>query len=421
MRIISALLVMLSLIALPPRTAWADVTKFIDANTAVAGEVDLTKVDPAAFEQFILGLANNAKVGDDADVKQSVGEMKKWLTDMKAAGATQLCLIGTSNAFRRGQLAVIVPVADDKAPAIVALFNPKNANRGVRRAGVAAAPVPGVGVVYGPAELLAGIKTVVPAERADFKAAFTAAGDSPIKIAIAPGAAFRAELQQNAPPMLLGKPSALMTRDIAWIAASAAPPPQANVNITLKSANAQSAKDTLEAIQLWFNTMGVTGQFPPQVAAALNPQVKDDKVVATLAGPQFDTLAQAMAESLARSRQVALRIRSASNMRQLLQGTMMYQNDNKGQWPEDLKALEAYMAKTNGPNAKTMMTNPRHPNVNPGYVYIKPARNQPAPAETAVMYETFGEFGDGVNVGFADGHVEFVANQQDFEKLLAKQ
>jgi prepilin-type processing-associated H-X9-DG protein len=137
---------------------------------------------------------------------------------------------------------------------------------------------------------------------------------------------------------------------------------------------------------------------------------------------QINQVAVAMKEPLMRARQAALRVQSMSNIRQLLQTCLLHANENKGQYPADMKALEAAMAKWNpDPNAaKRVLTNPRHPEIQPAYVYIKPAQGVKAPAETVVIYESHKEFGDGINVGFADGHVEFVGQKQQFDQMLAK-
>jgi prepilin-type processing-associated H-X9-DG protein len=106
----------------------------------------------------------------------------------------------------------------------------------------------------------------------------------------------------------------------------------------------------------------------------------------------------------------------------MLQGCLLYSNDNKGKYPPNLQELEKSMAAYMPEPAqlKQILTNPRKPDVKPAYVYIAPAKGNAAPADTVVIYESHKEFGDGVNVGFADGHVEFVADKKRFDEMLAK-
>jgi prepilin-type processing-associated H-X9-DG protein len=107
-----------------------------------------------------------------------------------------------------------------------------------------------------------------------------------------------------------------------------------------------------------------------------------------------------------------------SNMRQLLLGVIMSARDNKGQWPDDLSAIEKYLGGKE--KAAAVMTNPARPQVKPAYVYVKPADANPAnPGTTMVLYESHTDFGRGVSVGFADGHVEYVSDRARFERLLA--
>jgi prepilin-type processing-associated H-X9-DG protein len=129
-----------------------------------------------------------------------------------------------------------------------------------------------------------------------------------------------------------------------------------------------------------------------------------------------------MAPSFLKSREQALRVRSASNLRQMLQMCMMYSNEHKGAWPADYKALQEASKKLGSPNAAQIFTNPARPETAPAYVYVKPddVQGMANAGEHLVMYEAHKEFGDGVNVGFADGHVEYISNQNRFNELLAK-
>src|SRR5205823_5799762 len=105
-----------------------------------------------------------------------------------------------------------------------------------------------------------------------------------------------------------------------------------------------------------------------------------------------------------------------SNMRQITMACMMYAAENKGKWPEDLKALDKYLRN----NVKQVMTNLLQPELVPGFIYIKPANPRAGANEKMVLYAAHKEFGSGVCVAFLDGHVEFVNNKQRFDELVAK-
>ena len=148
--------------------------------------------------------------------------------------------------------------------------------------------------------------------------------------------------------------------------------------------------------------------------------MQGSQLVLALDAKQINQVAVALKEPVARARLQAERVRSASNIRQMLMSGVMHANQNKGQWPADMKELEKAMAKFGGPNFKAIMTNPARPEVQPAYVYVKPAKGIKSPADTVVMYESHKQFGEGINVGFADGHVEFVGSKKHFDELLAK-
>lgn len=66
--------------------------------------------------------------------------------------------------------------------------------------------------------------------------------------------------------------------------------------------------------------------------------------------------------------------------------------------------------------------NPRQPNRGAaGFVYLRPALPMPkikAPDHRMVLYEAHDTFGDGLWVGFADGHVRFIEDEARFKALL---
>lgn len=118
-----------------------------------------------------------------------------------------------------------------------------------------------------------------------------------------------------------------------------------------------------------------------------------------------------------RAREMTLRTRSLTALRNILTACIRYSGDHDGQWPEDLNSLEAYGIKAES------LANPRLPDAAVGWVYRRPVvpagrlRNAP---KTVLIHEPLDPWDDGVHVGFADGHVEFVNNRDRIEKLLAE-
>jgi prepilin-type processing-associated H-X9-DG protein len=139
--------------------------------------------------------------------------------------------------------------------------------------------------------------------------------------------------------------------------------------------------------------------------------------------PAFTAMAADLKPALERAQVAALRVKSMSNMRQLMMACVMYANDNKGEVPPAITDLGKYTGNRNGQTPVALLMNPQKPDQNTaGYLYV------PAPegkvqkirnaAERLAIYES-GDFGEGLNVAFWDGHVEFVNDKAKFDALLA--
>lgn len=139
--------------------------------------------------------------------------------------------------------------------------------------------------------------------------------------------------------------------------------------------------------------------------------------------PAFTAMAADLKPAMERAQIAALRVKSMSNIRQLLLATRMYANEHQGTPPQSLADLGPYLGSRDGKVPPMLLTNPQRPDLkDAGYVYV-PALEQKfdhvnGPATRLAIYEA-GDFGQGVNVGFWDGHVEFVRNKAKFEALLA--
>ncbi len=123
-----------------------------------------------------------------------------------------------------------------------------------------------------------------------------------------------------------------------------------------------------------------------------------------------------MIPSLSRAREMANRVKCASNMRQIGQAMLLYANQNKGAYPPDLTTL----AKADGTLSTNMFVCPSG-NDTPApdwahlasgghlsYIYVGNGMNTAAVPNAVLLYENPAEHGgDGMNVLFGDGHVEY--------------
>ena len=118
---------------------------------------------------------------------------------------------------------------------------------------------------------------------------------------------------------------------------------------------------------------------------------------------------------------------SMNNMQQILRGIWVCMPQKNGQWPDDLpwpqdvrQIVEKGLHKTYD-ESSGLLSNPERPAMKPAYIYLKPAvpiSRIDNPGRTVTFYEAYDQWGEGINVGFLDGHVTFMDNQEAFQKML---
>ena len=132
--------------------------------------------------------------------------------------------------------------------------------------------------------------------------------------------------------------------------------------------------------------------------------------------------------SLNRARETANRIKCASNQRTLGQAMLLYSNEHRGQYPPDLATIlitqdlppDVFVCPSGdsaAPPAGSLLKPDGSPDeakmrawvgANSDYVYLGGGKNNAAPAEIVLLYEKPSDHdGDGMNLLFGDGHVEF--------------
>jgi prepilin-type processing-associated H-X9-DG protein len=150
-----------------------------------------------------------------------------------------------------------------------------------------------------------------------------------------------------------------------------------------------------------------------------------------------------MLPSLNRARETANRVKCASNMRQIGQGIILYANENKGNFPPDQGTIfltqdihhsrficpssghEPNIAPSPRPNTpeyeKWRKDVAEAINKNSDYVYPGKGMNFNVGAETIILYEKpDAHGGQGMNILYGDGHVEFMF-MRDAQRLIEAQ
>jgi prepilin-type processing-associated H-X9-DG protein len=126
--------------------------------------------------------------------------------------------------------------------------------------------------------------------------------------------------------------------------------------------------------------------------------------------------------SLNRARETANRVKCASNMKQIGSALLLYSNENQNQYPPDLETLlktqdissAVFVCPTGSDTPAPGADNAAQAkNLSAGghlsYVYVGKGMTNSEPPDKVVLYENPGAHGgDGMNVLFGDGHVEFL-------------
>jgi prepilin-type processing-associated H-X9-DG protein len=136
--------------------------------------------------------------------------------------------------------------------------------------------------------------------------------------------------------------------------------------------------------------------------------------------------------SLNRARETANRVKCASNMRQIGQAMLLYSNENKGKYPPDLGTLlktqdvivDVFVCPSGDTSIPAEIKNGTREqqaewvNANSDFVYLGAGKNNQSPADEPLVYEKPSDHdGDGMNMLYGDGHVEFQMMPMAVEEL----
>jgi prepilin-type processing-associated H-X9-DG protein len=399
----------------------AQVAPLIDNLTLAVVRVDVTTDTGEVLKWLEPGLTGAFIDPEDRDVAkmwmQKVTDMvDQWQAGFIKAGGKKGWLLVSLDAFPRSAFYVVIPVeprADERAlKAVLEAFT------GPQGGPFQAVLRMGNNLVFTDNQAaLERLREIKPVARPEIGKALAAeAGDAKIRVAIVPSDDARRVIEAVNPKLPNGTPTTVFTHGIQWAAVGIQPPPNGAAHAVVHSQNAQAA-EALEALirRLPENAPedgGNAGRMTWRRILA-DAHLNGDQIALDLDEPAISKLGEQIGGALVRARTHAARLQSGSNVRQLLLVCIMYANDHKGQFPA---ALEEETKKQDLP--AQMLVNPEHPNRRPGYVYIRPADGITSPSDRMVIYGAFKQWSGGTNVGFADGHCEWINDQPTFEKYL---
>ena len=404
-------------------------------------EVAAVNID-AAFKQMqdvMLKVSEDGKLSD-REVKDMAMAREKVGAFLKAGGK-RLYLVISDMTMRTPPLGAIVMGEKADKEALAKLFNAKLVVDGDPTT-MPTATGPSMGgyakeinglLVFGAPAAVERAAKAVPGEREDIQKALASAGDSAVAIALVPPKFLVVAALQNMPtlPPMLGGGDTAPLGNIDWIGIGIAAPPKLAAMVTVQMEDAESAKSLDALVQQTLGSLAKTTSQPtssPWISGAIELplalgavqamkfQAKGDQLVGGVDSKQMtDVLEKQVIPLLREAKKMAKRAGSISNLRNLSMAVLQYTFEHDNKLPPALESLKPHGV------SDQMLTNPRMPDRKPGYVYVqlhKSIDQYKNADRIVIIYENYKEWGDGIAVGFLDGHVSFVTDEQAFKKML---
>ncbi|HEY2587412.1 MAG TPA: H-X9-DG-CTERM domain-containing protein [Tepidisphaeraceae bacterium] len=425
-------------VPLPAGSPESALGPFLDGQTIGAVRIDLKDLDRKAIREWVVqGVQelrkNEKEVGRaQGDVGEEFDKLSKEVENFRHAGANQLYwVVSLDEVTADHPPFAVVPVSAGADPAAIEGAFKSWVPAGTARKDTPMPAMIGHTVVFGVPPTIQRLKAAAPARapRLGLTRAFDAAGNGQIRIALIPQEAPRKafeDISADLPKELGGGPIQIVSRGLQSMSISIAFPPNPALRILIQSPDAQSAAKLNDVITHAIDWARERQDAPreelafTQMVGQLKPKLDGDRITIDLPPDDLQKLAATVASGMLQARTNAMRIQVASNLRQLGMAVMMYATDHQGQMPKDLGAeISKYV---DGPEGfKRLWVDPLRPNQQKPYVYLKLAdkfADVKEPAQAVLIYENHTTWDNGINVAFADGHVEWVADEKQFKEML---
>lgn len=395
------------------------IAPYVGEQTIAVVHIDAAGVDLARAKETALDLMKQLKPAE-AEMAEATNQISGaaeagavWLRQFRAAGGRHLFLVTALTDPPLSPGVLIAPVEKPGDAESLAKF--------LREFDPARVHVRDDAVLLADKAVIDRATAQGGKARPEFFEAIAAVADHPVRGVFAPTADMRRVVETMAPNLpkeLGGGPSTTLTRGVRWVAVGAQAGQRLSGTLIIQSPDETSAKALDGMLRAGLENLAAALKLKDQLAKAAElvlPRQQASRLTLTIDQDQLTTLAQLSAEPMSMARERAKRVQSMSNMRQVLLGIIMHADANKGQWPEDLQAL----VKT-GHIPPQVLTNPRQP-AGRGYIYVKPTVpfGKTGP-DHILLHESIDDAGDGISVGFADGHVEWMTVER-FKETMAKQ
>jgi hypothetical protein len=263
LKIIAVLLACLSSTARAAEPATNDdaaIAAYLSEDTFLVARLDIDRVDPEAFAasmlDFVKGMIDGMSIPAEfkPQVVQasttSIAQSKTWLADMSEAGAKRVYMIFDQSTLASDddQPVVVVPLGDNADPDQVTQLIAKGIPDAAEVSQI------GQAIVWAPAIASERIKAQLtpgsaPANLPHLAAAMAAGGDAPLRLALIPGEATRAWVEENLPMLpapIGGGDTKTLSRGLSWASITITQKPAARANLVLQAESAEQAKPLLD-------------------------------------------------------------------------------------------------------------------------------------------------------------------------------
>jgi len=401
--------------AIDPADAARQIQPLLDSQDVLVIHFDPARYELKGLEDWWADLVQRVVPPPQRDVvlkqlRNAMQQMREWMGEIQKAGAKQV---------------FVLVRADGGPPALVFPLEPgANAEQlqKVLRAGPQkrepTADQPPFTTSVKNAVLMADSKNVLTRvekakgeARIDLQPALAAVADAPLQVALLPAPEARQSLEQQLRKMALlpaVNPAAVIG-NIRWAALGAGDKDGMSLRLIVQAPDGRAAQSIEDAISRALDALQKQVPAAAKAVPMLTPRVQGTQLVLELNARQVRSLSEnVVAPVMVLQQQIAMRSASANVIRALVARGRQYAESHNGAWPDTIEALAG--------DQKWLLLDPRSPERRVGFVYVKP-KAQPG-AQTVVIYEAYDNWGEGINVGFGDGHVEWVKDEAKFRKQL---
>jgi hypothetical protein len=404
---------------------WADDAAFLIVRA------DISRADPAGL---FTELANSPTFKADAGQRQALDksrdDVKAWRDEFLAAGGKEVWAIASLSDIADRHppgppLFLVVPAAnapdrDRLRKCLIQIPDIRDADIKSVEGFLVAGKVGRVGPASEEKNApMPRIPLDRPTRAAAIRAALNAAEASPVQVLLIPADFARRAFEEMAPTLpaqLGGGPITTITQGVTWGAASLSLPPDGSFRMTAQSKDPAAAEALSKLIGELADRAAKAATVPEfeKLAAALKPRLDGDRLRWSFEKDEFRAVLGQVTAALATARRQARGLMIATELRSIIMGCMTWAADHKDAWPDTLDQLvgpgyiPAEMIKNTGPNRRPP-------------IYRKPAPDdfQKRPSITVVLHEAFDKWpSEGLWVGFADGHVDHIADKAKFDEFL---